>query len=61
MQALATMAKMTNFASIRQSIIKNSNNMAKEPFKSDVFEEIGEFGENSEDGENSPKPLRKVK
>lgn len=33
----------------------------KNSFKSAGFEDIGEFGENSEDAENSPKSLEKVK
>ena len=32
--------------------------MAKEPFAD--FEEIGELGKNSKDGENSPKHLERV-
>ena len=35
-------------ANIRQSLTKNSNEIAKEPFKSADFEETGEFGENSQ-------------
>ena len=35
-------------ANIRQSLIKHSNEIAKEPFKSTDFEGTCEFGENSQ-------------
>lgn len=49
------MAKKVYLANKPQSlqIFKNSNEMAKEPFISADFEEIGELGKNSKDGENS--------
>ena len=40
--------KKVYLANIRQSLIKHSNEIAKEPFKSTDFEETGEFGENSQ-------------
>ena len=52
-----TLAKKVYLANMHQSLIKNSNEMAKEPFISADFEEIGELGKNDE---NSPKPLEKV-
>jgi len=50
---MANMA--TNLANIRQSLNKNLNDMAKRPFESGNFNENGDFGE------KSPKPYLQVK
>ena len=47
-ERVAILAKKVYLANIRQSLIKHSNEIAKEPFKSTDFEETGEFGENSQ-------------
>ena len=52
----AKMANMaTNLANIRQSLNKNLNDVAKRPFESGNFNENGNFGE------KSPKPYLQVK
>ena len=52
------MANMSNMANTRQSLNKNSNDMAK-PFANGDFDKNGEFGENVEYSENSSRhPLK---
>lgn len=53
---LAKMANMaTNLANIRQSLNKNLDDVANRPFESGNFNENGDFGE------KSPKPYLQVK
>ena len=55
---LANMANMSNMANTRQSLNKNSNDMAK-PFANGDFDKNGEFGENVEYSESSSRhPLK---
>ena len=55
---LANMANMSNMANTRQSLDKNSNDMAK-PFANGDFDKNGEFGENVEYSESSSRhPLK---
>ena len=56
---LANMANMSNMANTRQSLNKNSNDMAK-PFANGDFDKNGEFGENVEYSESSSRHPLKV-